>query len=126
MRKQVLFRGVEDEVYRRAKAAAALRGVSMGSAVSEALKAWVEKEGADDRQEEYRGNLDFVRSEWKRLRRHRGKAIVVSSGRLQGVFDGYKEACDYSSRFKVALAFVVEEPPSEREIEFGPELEVQH
>ena len=126
MRKQVLFRGVEDEVYRRAKAAAALRGVSMGSAVSEALKAWVEKEGADDRQEEYRGNLDFVRSEWKRLRRHRGKAIVVSSGRLQGVFDSYKEACDYSSRFKVALAFVVEESPSEREIEFGPELEVQH
>lgn len=126
MRKQVLFRGVEDDVYRRAKAAAALRGVSMGSAVSEALKAWVEKEGADDRQEEYRGNLDFVRSEWKRLRRHRGKAIVVSSGRLQGVFDSYKEACDYSSRFKVALAFVVEESPSEREIEFGPELEVQH
>lgn len=126
MRKQVLFRGVEDDVYRRAKAAAALRGVTMGSAVSEALKAWVEKEGADDRQEEYRGNLDFVRSEWKRLRRHRGKAIVVSSGRLQGVFDSYKEACDYSSRFKVALAFVVEESPSEREIEFGPELEVQH
>ena len=126
MRKQVLFRGVEDDVYRRAKAAAALRGVSMGSVVSEALKAWVEKEHGDHRQEEYRGNLDFVRSEWKRLRRHRGKAIVVSSGRLQGVFDSYKEACDYSSRFKVALAFVVEESPSEREIEFGPELEVQH
>ena len=126
MRKQVLFRGVEDDVYRRAKAAAALRGVSMGSVVSEALKAWVEKENGDARQEEYRGNLDFVRSEWKRLRRHRGKAIVVSSGRLQGVFDSYKEACDYSSRFKVALAFVVEESPSEREIEFGPELEVQH
>ena len=126
MRKQVLIRGVEDDVYRRAKAAAALRGVSMGSVVSEALKAWVEKENGDARQEEYRGNLDFVRSEWKRLRRHRGKAIVVSSGRLQGVFDSYKEACDYSSRFKVALAFVVEESPSEREIEFGPELEVQH
>jgi hypothetical protein len=126
MRKQVLIRGVEDEVYRKAKAVATIRGVSMGSAVSEALSEWVEKEGGDDREREYRGNLDFVRSEWKRLKRYIGKAIVVSSGRVQGVFDSYEEACDYSSRLKVALTFVVEDSPGEREIEFGPELEIQH
>ncbi len=126
MRKQVLIRGVEGEVYRRAKSLAALRGVSMGSAVSEALLVWVEKERGDGGQEEYRRNLDFVRSGWKGLRRHRNKAIVVSSGRLQGVFDTYEKACAYSSRFKVALTFVVEESPEKREIEFGPEMEVQH
>jgi hypothetical protein len=125
MRKQVLIRGVEDEVYRHAKAVAVLRGLPMGSAVSEALKMWVEKEGGGDREREYRDDLDFVRSQWKRLKKHTGKAVVVSSGRLQGVFDKYEEACDYSSRFKVALAFVVEDSPTERDIEFGPELEVQ-
>lgn len=126
MRKQVLIRGVEGEVYRQAKSVAALHGVSMGSAVSEALQAWVEKEGGDVKQEEYRRNLDFVRLGWKGLERHRGKAVVVSSGRVQGVFDSYDKAREFSSRFKVALTFVVEEPPEEREIEFGPELEVQH
>lgn len=125
MRKDVLIREVEDEAYRRAKALAALRGISMGSALSEALGIWAEDERSDRMYEEYRKDLDFVRREWKRLRRQRGKTIVVASQKIEGVFDSYKEAYEYSSKFKVALTFVVEESPQEREIEFGPELEVQ-
>jgi len=42
VKKQVLIRGVDEDVYRLAKSAAALQGISMGLAVSEALKGWVE------------------------------------------------------------------------------------
>lgn len=120
-----MIRGVDGEVYRRAKAAAALRGVSMGHAVSEALKTWMEERREADTEREFRENADYVRSEWKMLKKYRGKAVVVSSGKLQGVFKSYREASAFSSRFRVALAFVVERPPSEHEIEFGPDLEVQ-
>ncbi len=120
-----MIRGVDGEVYRRAKAAAALRDVSMGHAVSEALRTWVEERGTDDTERKFRENVDFVRSKWKKLKKHKGKAVVISSGKLQGVFKSYREASAFSSRFKVALTFVVEQPPSEHEIEFGPDLEVQ-
>jgi hypothetical protein len=125
MRRDVLIREVDDEVYRRAKAVAALRGISMGSAVSEALENWGnEKSHGID--EEYRKDLEFVRKEWKQLRKHQGKAIVIASQKIKGVFDSYNEAREFSSKFKVALTFVVDEnSPEERDIEIGPELEVQ-
>src|SRR5487761_1481766 len=125
MRRDVLIREVDDRAYRRAKAAAALRGISMGSAVSEALENWGNEHtrGLD---EEYRKDLEFVRKKWKELRPRKGKAIVVASQKIKGVVDTYKEACEYSSKFKVALTFVVEEEsPEERDIELGPELEIQ-
>ena len=125
MRKNVLIREVEDTAYRRAKAAASLRGISMGAAVSEALDSWAESERNYSTEEEYRKNLDFVKKEWKKLRKHKGKWVVISSQELKGVFRSYEEASEYSSKFKLALTFVVEESPGEREIEFGPEMEIQ-
>ena len=119
-----MIRGVDEQVYRRAKALAALRGLPMGKAVSEALKTWLEQSGEAELEEEYIRNLEFVKSEWGTLRRHRGKAVVISSGKLQGVFESYQEACSFSARSKMALTFVVGEAPVEREIVFGPELAV--
>jgi len=42
MKRQLLISGVDEAIYRRAKSAAALQGVSMVLAVSEALRGWVE------------------------------------------------------------------------------------
>ncbi len=120
----MLIRGVDGEVYRRAKATASLRGVSMGSAVSEALRAWSEAGGGAD-VEELRNNQDFVKSHWRKLLKQDQKAVVVSSGGLQGVFDSYEEACSFAAKFRMALAFVVEAPPVEQEVELGPDLAVQ-
>ena len=50
---------------------------------------------------------------------------MVAEGRLRGEFPTYDEARSFASKKKVALVFVVDEPPSEREIEFGAEMEVQ-
>ena len=127
MKKQVLIRGVDEDVYRRAKAAAALHGVSMGDAVSEALRGWVQNgRMEDDVQREVKQNVQYVKDHWNDLRRHKGEAVVISRSKLQGVFTSYEEARRFSSRFKVALTFVVEDTPQIRELEFGPDLEIQH
>ncbi len=124
MKRNVLIREVDQEAYRRAKAAAALRGISLGRAVSEALAGWAKEMERGDLEEQVKANREFVRSGWGKLKVHSGKAVVIAGGRLQGVFATYEEARASSSKFKVALVFVVEEAPSEREIEIGPDLEV--
>jgi hypothetical protein len=126
MKKQVLIRGVDEATYRRAKSVAALQGVSMGSAVSEALKSWVEDGRKEDEiQKDLKQNVDYVRSHWSELKKHQGKAVVISGKKLQGIFSSYEEARGFSSKFRVALAFSVDQRPARREIELGPELEVQ-
>ena len=127
VKKQVLIRGVDEDVYRLAKSAAALQGISMGLAVSEALKGWVENgHTEDDVQKEVRQNIRYVKAHWSDLKRHKGEAVVISGKKLQGVFSSYEEARRFSSRFKVAITFVVEDIPQTRELELGPDLEVQH
>jgi hypothetical protein len=126
MPKDIMVKGVDPETYRRAKATAALGGISMGRAVSDALERWIEEKKEIEMESEYRRDMDFVRREWKKqLQGHRGKAVVVSSGRLEGVFDSYERACGFAERYRVALTFVVGDYPEESEIEIGPDLEVQ-
>jgi len=126
MKKQVLVRGVDEDVYKRAKSTAALEGVSMGFAVSEALRAWVESAKGDvEIREQVRRNVQYVAAHWEELREHRGRAVVVSGGKLQGVYSSLEEARNFSSRFRVALAFVVDEKPRTGELELGPDLEIQ-
>ncbi len=120
-----MIKGVDPEIYRRAKATAALEGIPMGRAVSEALARWSEEEKQTEMEREHERNVDFVRGQWSELERHKGKAVVISSGKLQGVFDSYEEACSFAARFPVALTFVVKDFPEEREIEVGPDLEIQ-
>lgn len=127
VKKQVLIRGVDEDVYRLAKSAAVLQGISMGLAVSEALKGWVESGRTEnDVQKELKQDIRYVKSHWSDLKRHKGEAVVISGKKLQGVFSSYEEARRFSSRFKVALTFVVEKIPQTRELELGPDLEVQH
>ena len=71
-------------------------------------------------------NVQYVKAHWSDLKRHKGEAVVISGRKLQGVFSSYEEARRFSSRFKVALTFVVDKMPQTRELELGPDLEVQH
>ena len=122
MKKTILVRGVEEGAYRRAKAAAALKGEPLGTAVSEALEEWAEREDQDSAYLEVEDNREFVRRSWRKLSKQRGKAVVVASGRLQGVFDTYDEAAAYARGFRVALTFVVDAPPKEHLLEIGADL----
>lgn len=124
-KKDVLIRGVDDGVYRRAKAVAAARGMNLGDAVDEALVLWAKESETSELESEVDANKEFVRSNWNKIRRNnKGKAVVVAQGRLQGVFQTLDEARIFASKKRVALVFVVDRPPMEHEIEIGPELEV--
>lgn len=125
MAKDVLVKGVDPDVYRRAKAAAALEGIPMGRAVSEALEKWIADEKANEVGREHGRNVDFVRSHWSELERHKGKALVVSGGKLQGVLGSCDDACTFAARFEIALTFLVDDFPGVSEIEIGPDLEMQ-
>jgi len=126
MKKQVLIRGVDEDIYRRAKSSAALQGVSMGVAVSEALRGWVDNlRTEDDIQKEVKQNVKYVKAHWSDLKRHKGEAVVISGRKLQGAFGSYEEARRFSSRFKAALTFVVDKKPQIGELELGPDAQVQ-
>jgi hypothetical protein len=128
VKKQVLIRGVDEDIYRKAKSAAALQGVSMGTAVSDALKGWIEngKTENSDIQKEVKQNIQYVKTHWDDLKGHKGEIAVISGKKVQGIFSSYEEARRLSSRFKVALTFTVDKMPQTRELELGPDLEVQH
>src|SRR5271165_1836121 len=107
-RKDVLIRGVDVSVYRRAKAVAASKGVTLGIAVDEALAGWVREAENSEIDAEFDANLSFVRDKWVKIKSNKGKAVVVSEGKLQGVFPTYEDARIASKKKKVALVFVVD------------------
>lgn len=77
-KKNILIRGVDDSVYRRAKAVAASKGVTLGNAVAEALSDWARKAENADIDAEVESNLKFVRTSWNKIEPSRGKAVVVA------------------------------------------------
>ena len=123
-KRDVLIREVDDSVYRRAKSAAASKGITMGNVLGEALAGWVRETEESELEAKVDADLDFVRASWGKIGAFKGKAVVVSDGKLQGVFPTYEEARKAAAKKKIAVVFVVDEKPSEREIEIGPELEV--
>src|SRR2546428_11993342 len=111
VKKNVLIRGIDEGTYRRAKSAATARGISVGKAVNEALDRWARDAGYADLETEFDANLAFVASNWERLRKSRGKAVVVAGGGVRGVFNGYPQARPLASKLRLALAVVVDQPP---------------
>ena len=82
-KKDVLIRGLDDSVYQRARALAASKGITMGSAVDQALSSWMkEMEGAADMEAEVERNREFVQSEWNNEVQRQG------SSRLRGKASG--------------------------------------
>jgi hypothetical protein len=60
-KKDVLIRGLDDSVYKRAKAVAASKGITVGSAVDQALASWTkEMEAAAGLETEINKNREFV------------------------------------------------------------------
>jgi hypothetical protein len=126
VKRDVLIRGVNDAVYRRAKASAASKGITLGQAVDEAFASWARDAETGNLEAEIEANREFVRLNWKKISsKNKGKAVVISGGQLRGVFPTYEGARSFASKkCKVALVFLIDKPPAEREIDFGAYLEV--
>jgi len=125
VKKNILIRGVDVGVYRSAKAAASLRGITLGEAVNQALSEWVKRVEQLTLEREVEQNLEFTRSSWDDLIKYKGKIVVVAQQKLQGVFEHFEEARRVASNFRVAHTFLVDRKPMEKVIELGPEMEVR-
>ena len=126
-KKDVTIRKVNDSIYRQAKAKAASKGISIGTAVDEALANWVKESEYSRLEAQVDANFEYARFNWnKKLKPSRGKAVVIADGRLQGVFSTYEEARAFARNKGIALVFVVDKPPRAKEVDVGPELELQN
>jgi antitoxin component of RelBE/YafQ-DinJ toxin-antitoxin module len=91
-KRNVVVKGVDEELYRRAKAKAALLGLKIPDAINEALKKWLESEEELPNMEET-ANRRLLESEFPRLMEdYEGKYVAVAKSRVLGVYDTIEEA----------------------------------
>ncbi|MEZ0346252.1 MAG: hypothetical protein ABWK01_06860, partial [Infirmifilum sp.] len=125
--KVVGIRGLDEELYKKVKAAAALRGMRVRDAFEEALRLWLSVKP------EVLGLLGEVEVEAEANRRafrelrekllggHAGSYVAVARGRLVGVFDTFDEAAEAVERLGVKQAVIerLVEEPGRRRVELG-------
>jgi len=94
----VAVRGLDEELYRRVKAVAALRGIRVRDAFEEALRLWlgikpeVLRELEDIEREAEPNRRAFEEARERLLAEHEGRYAAFAGGRLLGVFDNLEEA----------------------------------
>ncbi|UNQ73418.1 hypothetical protein [Infirmifilum sp. NZ] len=94
----VPVRGLDEELYRRVKAVAALRGVRVGDVFEEALRLWLSikpevlRELEDVEREAELNRRAFEGARERLLAEHKGRYAAFAGGRLLGVFDSLEEA----------------------------------
>ncbi|MGB9660269.1 MAG: hypothetical protein ACPLY9_07150 [Nitrososphaerales archaeon] len=91
-KKNVVIKGVDEELYRRAKARATLLGLKIPDAINEALKKWLESEEELPTMEEL-ANKSLLESELSKLiKEHSGKYVAVAKGKILGIYDTIEKA----------------------------------
>lgn len=89
----VLVRGIDDEVYAKLKAQAAERGLRIGEALTEAIKAWLSNSPEKDERERER---DLNIATFRRMRRfleknHQGRWALIAKGEVIKLADSLSE-----------------------------------
>ena len=87
VKKNIVVKGVDEEIYRKVKAKASLLGIRVSDAVNMALKAWVE-DFFDEQEENRRVARAFI----EKNKHLKGKYLVVAKGKVMGVYDTLDEA----------------------------------
>ncbi len=129
-KKVIAIKNVDEKLYRRFKALATLKGLSLGEAFNQALSLWiniservevaeclaVEEEARANRQV-YEELIDEL------LEKHRNKYVAIAKGRFLGVFESREEAFNVVKKLKPRHAIVTRvEPKKLRVIELGMSL----
>ncbi|MCD6209126.1 MAG: hypothetical protein J7J67_02945 [Thermoproteales archaeon] len=110
----VAIRGVDEELYRKVKAYAALEGRTIGSVVNEALRAWLEKrnhplyEKWRKIKESREKSLRWLEENYDELcSKYGGMYAVVSEGRLIGVFKDFDSAAKAAEKLHSEEAVII-------------------
>lgn len=88
----IIIRGIDESLYRRLKAAAALRGLTVGKSVNEAVRLWLRTIEATVGTEHDANNEAYVKMRDELMREHRGKYAVFCRGEFVGVAGTLEEA----------------------------------
>lgn len=129
-KKIVAIKNVDERLYRKFKALAALKGLSLGEAFNQALSLWIsmsEKAKVVEYlavEEEAEANRRIYRElEDDLLKKHKDKYVAIAKGKFLGVFESREEALDAVRRLKPRHAIVTKiEPKKLRIIELGMSL----
>jgi len=125
MGKNITVKNVDEEVYKRFKAVAALKGVTLGEALNEAMKLWIKVSLSSDKYlqievEAEKNREVFRKMEKDLLSKFSGKFVAIAGGKLIGLFDNREEAIRAISNLNVKHAIVTKiEKKKPRVIEFG-------
>ncbi len=128
--KTIAVKNVDEELYRRVKAVAALEGRTLGSVVNEALRMWLSTrcvELLDEwarLEEAYRRNVEALKEKAEEiLGEHEEGFVLACNGVVQGVFGSFEEAARRAEEVCEAEALIVEvsalREMKERVVELG-------
>jgi len=117
----VAVKKVNQELYRKVKALASLRGRTVSDVVNEALGLWVHLTGKGAtvtdwvrlEDEARRDNEAYEREEAALLVKHRGEFVAIGDGRVLGTFSGPEDAhtAVRKAGLKHAIVTRIEERP---------------
>ncbi|MCS4539895.1 MAG: hypothetical protein HYU03_04300 [Thaumarchaeota archaeon] len=102
----VAVKKVDEKLYRKLKALAALTGITMGEAVNNALDLWVKltaggvslEKWATLEEEARRDNELYQREESRLLSEHRGEYVSIVDRKILGIFKKLDDAVRATSR----------------------------
>jgi len=128
MGKTIAIKNVDEELYRKFKAVAALRGITLGEAINEAIKLWLKASLSSSNYFQIETEAERNREVYKKLegdllRKHLGKFAVIAGGRLVGVYKTKERALEAVKRLNVKHAIVSRiERKKPTVVEFGMSL----
>jgi len=123
----IAIRGVDEELYRKIKAYAALEGRTIGSIVNEALRMWLESrehplyEKWRKIKESREKNYEWLKENYEELcAKHKGMYIAISEGKLIGVYKDFESAARAVEKLPLEEAMIIKiGEPLERKVDLG-------
>ena len=89
----VIIRGLDQDLHRKFKAEAAMRGISLSKALEEAMKVWLRLDNDKPPLDESEiNNAAYEKMKDGLRRRHHGKYVVFSAGKFLGAASSPDEA----------------------------------
>jgi len=124
--KTIGIRGLSEELYRRVKAVASLRGIRVSDAFQEALKIWLSirpevLEKFSEIEAEAELNRKALQEKYDELvRDYRGKYVAVARGRILGIYETLEEAAQAVEGASAKQGIIEKiEPREKKEVELG-------
>jgi hypothetical protein len=124
--KTIGVRGLSEELYRRVKAVASLRGIRVSDAFQEALKIWLSirpevLEKFSEIEAETELNRKALQEKYDELvRDYKGKYVAVARGRILGIHETLEEAAQAVEGSGANQGIIEKiEPREKKEVELG-------